>query len=85
MEFGTRMLGALVVTYVLSRLLLLVLGVKSKRGLASVLGAHLLCFAVIAAVMGFIRGEWVSFDWTAAEPYILPQIVWLALDIARRR
>lgn len=85
MEFGIRMLGALVVTYVLSRLLLLALGAKSKRGLAPVLGAHLLCFVVIAIVMGFIRGEWVSFDWTAAQPYILPQILWLALDIARRR
>ena len=85
MEFGIRMLGALVVTYVLSRILLVVLGAKSKRSLAPVLGAHLLCFAVIAIVMGFIRGEWVGFDILAAEVYVLPQIFWLVLDILRRR
>lgn len=85
MEFGIRMLGALVVTYVLSRILLLVLGAKSKRSLVPVIGAHLICFAVIAILMGLIRGEWSSFDAWAVEPYVLPQIFWLALDIARRR
>jgi hypothetical protein len=85
MEFGIRMLGALVVTYVLSRILLVVLGAKSNRSLVPVIGAHLLSFAIIAIVMGLIRGEWAGFDQFASEPYILPQIAWLTLDILRRR
>jgi hypothetical protein len=34
---------------------------------------------------GLIRGEWAGFDQFASEPYILPQIAWLTLDILRRR
>jgi hypothetical protein len=84
MEFGIRMLGALVVTYVLSRVLLAAFGAQSKRGVGTIMGAHLVCFVAIAIVVGFLRAAW-NFEFMAAAPYVLPQIFWLAIDIARKR
>lgn len=84
MELAIRMLGALVVTYVLSRILLLVLGAQSGRGIGKVIIAHLLCFGAIATTVGLLRTAY-SFEVMAAVPYVLPQIFWLALDIIRKR
>lgn len=84
MEFGIRMLGALVATYVLSRILLYLFGARSRRGVGMILAAHLICFVGIATVVGLIRAEG-KFDIMAAAPYVLPQFFWLVLDIARKR
>ena len=84
MEFAIRLLGALVVTYAVSRLALKLFR-GERPGVPVLIGVHLGCFVLIAFVLGLMRAYVNSFEWSAAQIYILPQLAWLALDIARRR
>jgi len=85
MEFAIRMLGALVVTYVLSRAAIKLLGATERRSAVYLVGAHALSFAVAALIVGFLRAYWSPFEPAAALPYVLPQILWFALDLARNK
>jgi hypothetical protein len=85
MEFVIRMMGALVVTYVLSRVFIKLLGATQRRGSLYLVGANVLSFAVIALIVGLLRAYWSPFAPMAALPYVLPQILWLALDVARQK
>jgi hypothetical protein len=85
MDFAIRMLGALVVTYVLSRAAIKLLGATNRRSLAYLVGAHVLSFAAVALAVGFLRAYWSPFDATAVLPYVLPQVLWFAVDLARHK
>lgn len=84
MEFAIRLLGACVVTYAVSRVALMLFR-GARPSVPVLIGVHLACFVLIAFVLGLVRAYVTSFEWSAAQLYILPQLAWLALDIARRR
>lgn len=84
MEFAIRLLGALVVTYAVSRVAQMLFR-GERPSVPALIGIHLGCFVLIALVLGLMRAYVNSFEWSAAQIYVAPQLVWLALDIARRR
>jgi hypothetical protein len=83
MELALRLLGALVVTYVISRLALRLIKGRVRFSAIVLIGTHLACFAVIAFVLGLMRAFVTWFEWNAAAIYIGPQIAWLLLDYVR--
>jgi len=85
MEFAIRMMGALVVTYVLSRGFIKFLDASARRNPWYMVSAHVLSFAAIALFVGLLRAYWGPFAPMAVLPYVLPQILWLALDTARSK
>jgi hypothetical protein len=85
MEFVIRLLGALVITYALSRGLIRLFGSRAKQEPLPLIGIHLLSFAILAVAVGLIRAYWSSFNWSAAAFYAAPQFVWLLIDVARLR
>lgn len=85
MELALRLLGALVVTYGLSRLALMLLKGRVRMSAPVLIGVHFFCFALVALVLGLMRAYLTNFEWSAANIYIGPQLVWLLLDLARLR
>ena len=85
MDFAIRMMGALVVTYVLSRGFIKLLGATERRSPVYLVGAHVLSFVVVALIVGLLRAYWSPFEITAVLPYVLPQILWFVLDLARNK
>lgn len=80
MSWGWALLGALVLTYFVSRL-----GLRLAGGsVAGLIGVHLASYLLLAAVSGFIRGGMSLFDTRGLVVYLLPQLLWLALDLLRR-
>jgi len=82
MPYALRLLGALVVTYFLSRLTLRFSSALGN-GAVRILVAHAVSFAIIALTVGFMRAYFVQFEWRAAVIYIAPQLAWLILDLVR--
>ena len=85
MELVIRMLGAMVVTFVSSRVLFGIFGSRSKQWALSVIGVHLLSLSILIVFVGLLRAYFTSFNLEAAIPYVIPQIVWLVLDLIRLR
>jgi len=78
------LLGALVPTFLLSRLLLWI----TKRwngGVPRLLAVHVICgaLAVIAAAYGYSHTG--TPDWSRSLIYIVAQLVWLIVDFVRGR
>ena len=77
MELAADFVGALVVTYFVSRALLWVL--RGMDGLARVAMAHAASWILITVIVFLIEGYAVD----AGVIYLLPQILWFVLDRAR--
>ncbi|TPK96410.1 hypothetical protein FJ934_09710 [Mesorhizobium sp. B2-4-12] len=78
------LLGALVPTFLLSRLLLWI----TKRwngGVARLLLVHVICgaLAIIAAAYGYSNTG--APDWSRGPVYIVAQLIWLVVDFVRDR
>jgi hypothetical protein len=85
MELVLRSLGALVVTYVMSRLALRAIKGRVKLSAPVLIGVHLVCYGLIALVLGLTRAYLTAFEWSGAAIYAAPQAAWLLLDLARLR
>ncbi|MCW3848495.1 hypothetical protein OF829_14735 [Sphingomonas sp. LB-2] len=85
MELVLRSLGALVVTYVMSRIVLGLLKGRVRFSAAVLVAIHLFCFGAVAFVLGLMRAYLTWFEWNAAAVYAVPQAAWLLLDLARLR
>ncbi len=77
-----RFLGAVVVTYMVSRAMLILLGGISAPKIRTVI-AHLASLILICLCVGLLRAYWTSFDWRGTIIYVAPQILWFLLDYAR--
>jgi|GEM_PF-998254 len=81
---AAMLLGALVPTFLLSRLLLWI----TKRwngGVARLLLVHVICgaLAVLAAAYGYSHTG--APDWSRSLVYIVAQLIWLIIDFVRGR
>ena len=75
-------LGALIATFLLSRLFLWLLRGRVGEELRIAL-AHLASIAVIFVAVGFTRNDGGGFDATAVVPYLIPQTIWVVVDVVR--
>jgi hypothetical protein len=80
---AAMLLGALVPTFLLSRLLLWI----TKRwngGVSGLLLVHVICgaLAVFASAYGYSHG---APDWSHSLVYVVAQLIWLVVDFVRGR
>ena len=82
MALTLRLMGALLATFILSRLTLL-----GTRGIAGgavrVVLAHAISFGLLAVSVGLLKAYWVPFLWDAGLIYLAPQLVWMTYDLIR--
>jgi hypothetical protein len=79
MPLTIRLLGAFLVTFFASRVLLRLLSPVSS-GQSRVLLAHAVSFFGIAVVAGVLKAHFTPFLWDASLIYVIPQLLWLAYD-----
>lgn len=80
---GWEVVGGLIVTYAVSRLLLHALRGRVS-GMALLLAVHLGSWLLIALALGLIRSNFYEpFLLSAGLHYVLPQIFWLCVDRLR--
>lgn len=83
MPLTLRILGAFLVTFFASRILLrLLAGLVPGEG--GILLAHAVSFLGIAVFVGVLKAYFVSFLWDASLIYAIPQIIWLVYDLYLR-
>lgn len=80
MAWGWALLGAFVLTYIVSRIGRRIAG----SSVARLVGVHAASYLLLAALSGFVRGGMNLFETRGLVVYLLPQLLWLALDLARR-
>ncbi|RWE02052.1 MAG: hypothetical protein E5V92_21480 [Mesorhizobium sp.] len=81
---AAMLLGALVPTFLLSRLLLWI----TKRwngGVLRLLLVHIICgaLAVVASAYGYSHNG--APDWSHSPVYVVAQLIWLVVDFVRGR
>jgi hypothetical protein len=83
MDFFIRLLGAVVITYFVSRGTLFAL--KRLRGNASyVVTAHTASWVLIELAVGLAKSNiYTPFAVSAGLIYLGPQLVWMIVDLAR--
>ncbi|MEZ2329968.1 hypothetical protein AB6802_09605 [Mesorhizobium sp. RCC_202] len=81
---AAMLLGALVPTFLLSRLLLWITK-RRNGGVARLLLVHVICaaLAVVAAAYGYSHTG--APDWSHSPVYVVAQLVWLIVDFVRGR
>lgn len=73
-------LGALFLTFLMSRLLLkLLAGVM--QGLPRIIVSHILSFALLGLFAAMVKANVETFREDAVLIYILPQLIWMILDL----
>lgn len=85
MPFLVMVIGGLIPTGLISRLLLWIMR-SWEGGTARLVTANVLSWLVVSVIAGFgmaDRGDFAGFE--AAFLYALPQIVWLVIDMVRQR
>jgi flagellar biosynthesis protein FliQ len=76
------LIGALIATYALSRIgLLLTRGLMP--GTPALLLAHLASFILLAAIVGLLKSYFSAFAYDQALIFVPAQIVWLTVDLVR--
>jgi hypothetical protein len=78
--FLAGLIGALIPTFLLSRLALWLLN-RWQGGSPRLVVANLASWVVLAVVGGFLMGYGQRITFEAAQVYALPQLIWLALDL----
>jgi hypothetical protein len=79
------MLGALLITFLVSRCALLLLRFRHKGGGVRLFAAHLISFIVVTVIGGVGMADGGAFAGAkAATLYVLPQIFWLIVDLIRQ-
>jgi len=82
-DLTADIVGALIVTYLVSRAALYPLRGKPKK-LATLAIVHVCSFLVIALTLGLLKANsYYPFSADAGLIYLLPQIFWFAVDLAR--
>lgn len=82
MSLTLRLIGALLATFILSRLTLF--GARSvATGAVRVVLAHAISFGLLAVFVGLLKAYWVPFLWDAGLIYLVPQLVWMGYDLIR--
>lgn len=79
MGWGWALLGAVVLTYIVSRLGLRIAGI----GMMQLLLVHTGSYFLLALISGVVRGGMTLFDTRGVMLYLLPQLLWLAYDRLR--
>lgn len=79
MGWGWALLGAVVLTYIVSRLGLWIAGI----GMTQLLLVHIGSYFLLALISGVVRGGMALFDTRGVMLYLLPQLLWLAYDRLR--
>ncbi|WP_181182220.1 hypothetical protein [Mesorhizobium sp. B3-1-3] len=81
---AAMLLGALVPTFLLSRLLLWITK-RWNSGVPRLLLVHIICgaLAVVASANGY--SEAGTPDWSRSPLYIVAQLIWLIVDFVRCR
>lgn len=82
--FGGALIGAFVITFLLSRLALLILR-SWNAGAMKLLVAHAATLATSWTISAFGNANGGPLDWSAGIMYVPPVLVWLAVDILRRK
>jgi hypothetical protein len=83
MDGWTRLAGALIVTYFVSRLALIALR-RWRGNLAYLLAAHLGTAIVLVLLVGVAKSHgYRTFALSAAYIYVVAQCVWFAVDYVR--
>lgn len=77
----TSVLSALVLTYLLSRVLLRLL--DSLSGPTRLGVAHVGSWLLLTAAIGFTKAYVTSFAYQKAAVLIVPQLLWLCIDLLR--
>lgn len=81
MDLQTRILGALIVTYFVSRLTLrLPLPLGKPWG---ILLSHAITLLMIAAGVGILHARAGAFSFEVLMVYLSPQVLWCLLDLLR--
>lgn len=75
-------LGALIATFLLSRLTRWPLRGRITDGLRIVI-AHFASIAIIFVAVGVTRSAGAGFDSMAVVPYLIPQTIWVVVDVIR--
>jgi hypothetical protein len=78
--FIPEMIGALIPTFLLSRLALWLLK-RWLGGKTRLLFANLASWLFVAVLGGFAFASFATFTFEAAVLYALPQLIWLAMDM----
>lgn len=73
-------IGALFFTFLASRAFLRLLPEMADIRLR-IMGAHLLSFIVLGGIAALVKAHVEAIQEAAALPYILPQLVWLIVDL----
>ncbi len=81
MDLQTRFLGALIVTYFVSRLALRLPNPLGKPW--GILLSHAIALIVIAAVVGILHSAAGAFSFEVLMVYLSPQVLWCLLDLLR--
>ena len=76
--------GALLITYAVSRLLILALP-AFRTSVARICLIHAISWVSIAVVVGFLKAFGSTFYWQSSLVYLIPQAIWLAFDLYQRR
>lgn len=79
MGWGWALLGAVVLTYIVSRLGLRIAGV----GVRQLLLVHTGSYFLLALFSGIVRSGMTLFDTRGLVIYLLPQLLWLTYDWLR--
>jgi hypothetical protein len=84
MEFqDLRFIGALIVTYFVSRAMLFLLR-RWRRNASGLVAAHAASWIAIEFVVGISKSHgYQPFVLWAGMIYLLPQLIWLGVDLAR--
>jgi hypothetical protein len=83
MDLNGKLLGAMLLTYFVSRATLRL--PSPLRGAWAVAMAHALGFAAIALLLFLVRGPSQTFSAEQMLVYVSPQVLWWLLDLLRSR
>ncbi len=85
MDIVFRSLGALALSYLVSRIAIRIFASQEQPTTSSLAIAHGVSLAILMGLAGLVRAYWVPFDVFAGLIYVVPQLICFLLDQAAVR